>query len=152
MTTTRSEFPLELPAGMPHGIKGWQYGCGCFVCRRGKADKQAKYREGKKRRDEGKSNPKIPEGAGEIEVLVRREFAGLGELNDDAATIAALAIKSAKLLDKIEVEGKFHLQGATVKTLRELLRELHGTMNATAGKRSGEDQDDLEDFGTLGSP
>lgn len=140
MTTTRSDIPL--PGIKKHGYNGWRKGCGCYVCRRGKADAQARFRA----RKDGFKVPEtsaitIPDGCGEIETLVRVEIIGMGPLSDDAATIAALAIKSAKLLDKIEVEGKYHLQGGTVKTLRELMRELHGTLNK-AGQTSGEEEDD----------
>jgi hypothetical protein len=138
MATTRSDIPLE--GIKKHGYGGWRKGCGCFTCRRGKADSQAKFRARKNGFTPEREPVTMPDGCGEIEKLVRTEIIAIGLLTDEASTIAALAIKSAKLLDKIEVEGKFHLQGGTVKTLRELLRELHGIMSSQ--RRDGEEEDD----------
>jgi hypothetical protein len=147
MTTTRSDIPLE--GIKKHGYGGWRKGCGCFTCRRGKADAQAKFRARKMGWTADRKPVTLPDGCGEIETLVRTEIIAMGSLTDEANTIAALAIKSAKLLDKIEVEGKFHLQGATVKTLRELMRELHGMMNPQRGPRE-EDDDELAGLRTFG--
>lgn len=149
MPTRRSDIPLE--GIKTHGLAGWKKGCGCFICRRGKADAQARFRASK----DGFVPPPdtgitMPDGCGETETKVRIEIMDMGKLTHEADTIAHLAIKSAKLLDKIEVEGKYHLQSGTMKTLRDLMRELHGTLKTAGRGTEGEDDDLLGSLRTFG--
>ena len=140
MRATRSSEPIE---GITHGVQGWNKGCGCFVCRRAKAEAQARYRakvRGEEPADPDK--PKFPKGAGKQEKLTLTEIHALGTLSDEGESLANLALMNAKLIDTIQAESKWHLLSTTIRSLRETMKDLKATLPA-ASRNDEEDEDDF---------
>lgn len=145
MRATRSSEPVP---GIKHGLTGFtQHKCGCFTCRRAKAEAQQRYKD----KQRGILPPDAPAGAGKQEQLTFREISELGsELTNEQASLANIALMHAKLLDTIEKEQRWHLLNATTKSLRETMKELRATLPKRRERdpdADGEDEDD--DLGPL---
>lgn len=136
---TRSSDPIDLPGGITHGLTGYNYGCGCLVCRRSKTEAQRRFKD---KRD-GRIPSDMPTSAGQQEKLTRIEIANLGvDLSDEQQSLANLAIIHAKLVDTIEKEQRWHLLNATTKSLRETMKELRGTLPKRRQQTDEEEGDD----------
>lgn len=135
-----------------HGLYGYNQGCRCFVCRRAKADGQARFRERKKQGAIDMPTGNESSKGDTMELLTRSEIAALGVIPVEAEQIAHIAIVTARLLDEIEKEGKWHLLNATSKRYLELMADLRGAVAPAPAREDDEDDDDfLRGLGTLGS-
>ncbi|TQJ41514.1 hypothetical protein FBY33_3629 [Arthrobacter sp. SLBN-112] len=132
--------------GIKHGQSGYQkHGCRCFVCRRGKADAQARFRA--KQRGEGVGA--IPEGMGPVEASTRAVVDACGPQDDAGAALADVTVMHARLLDSIPETGRWHLLSATTRTWRELMGDL-AALSKTAQVQ--DDDDFLKSLRPLGLP
>lgn len=132
-----------------HGIRGYALGCRCFVCRRSHANRKANERA--RQRERGKEQPDTANvKEGRMELLCQTELMGLGYLTDEAESQAHIALITAKLIDKIEREGTWHLLNATTKRYTEVMDKLRSTISHKSG---GEDDGDdlLGSLGTFGA-
>lgn len=124
-TSKRSAIPIE---GVTHGLSGYAAGCGCWICAQANADSHARHMA--KRRALEKIKRDAP-NAGEQEKLTRLEILGLGKLTKEGESLAHLAIINAKLIDTIESEQRWHLLSTTVRTLRDLMKDLKAAVEVT---------------------
>ncbi len=133
--------------GIKHGQSGYQrHGCKCFVCRRGKADAQARFRA--KQRGEEVAPPS-DEGVGPVEASTRGFIHVCGPLDDAGTALGDVAVMHARLLDSIPETGRWHLLSATTRTWRELMRDLAASSELD---RDDEDDDFLGSMRPLGRP
>lgn len=111
--------------GIKHGQSGYQrHGCKCFVCRRGKADAQARFRA----KQRGEEVAPLPdEGVGPVEASTRGFIHVCGPLDDAGTALGEVAVMHARLLDSIAETGRWHLLTATTRSWRELLRDLEAS-------------------------
>jgi hypothetical protein len=134
----RKRSPEPLP-GVKHGPSGYAKGCGCPTC----SESNRLGQERKRLRDKGEPTgpmKDLPAGTyGDRETKVRKVIAGYGELSDEAEVVASLAIMNARLIDRIQLDGKWHLQSVTIKSLRDCMKELKTLVNIPApAPKSGE--------------
>lgn len=130
-----------------HGQSGYQrHGCRCFVCRRGKADAQARFRA--KQRGEDAVGP-LPEGVGPVEASTRGFVYACGPLDDAGTALGEVAVMHAQLLDSIRETGRWHLLTPASRSWRECMRDL-----AAWSERENEDVEDdfISSLRPLGAP
>lgn len=139
-----------MPTIKKHGFYGYNQGCRCFVCRRAKADGQARFRERKKQGAIDMATANESSAGDTMELLTRSEIAALGVLPVEAEQVAHLAIVTARLIDRIEKEGTWHLLNATTKRYVELMAELRATI-APPGAEEEDDDEFLRGVGTFGA-
>lgn len=139
-----------MPKINKHGLYAYNQGCRCFVCRRAKADGQARFRERKKQGAIDMPTGNESANGDSMELLTRSEIMGLGILPVEAEQIAHIAIVTARLLDTIEKQGTWHLLNATSKRYVELMRDLRAAIEPK-GAEEEDDDDFLRGLGTLGS-
>lgn len=160
----RSKEPM--PGLKSHGPAGYAKGCGCPVCSESNAKGQAAWkarqmgedpekvladREARKRQEEAEERERQESKApvptyGEREGLIRRVIEGYGVLSAEAEVLASLAIAQARLIDRIQLEGKWHLQSVTVKTLRDCMKELKALVAEPAKPAGGGEEGGGDDF------
>ena len=128
---SRSIEPLDL-GRLKHGAKGYEAGCGCFTCRRGHNEKQARYAKNKRAREkaEKEANMNAPKDAGPLELATRREIAEMGLQTKEAARWIEQAITQAEAVDKLRADGRWHMVGSANSKLGEIMDRLHGLLGA----------------------
>lgn len=139
-----------MPKITKHGLYAYNQGCRCFVCRRAKADGQARFRERKKQGAIDMPTDNEKPGGETMELLTRSEIAAAGILPVEAEQIAHLAIITARLLDTIEKQGTWHLLNSTSKRYVELMGDFRAAVTPPSAEEEDED-DFLRGLGTLGA-
>jgi len=134
--------------GIRHGQAGYQrHGCRCSVCRRGKADAQARFRA----KQRGEDGERVTVGAGPIEASTRAVVADCGPLDDAGAALGDVAVMHARLLDSIPETGRWHLLSSTTRTWRELMHDL-ASLVSPAGQGPDDDDEFLRSLRRFGLP
>lgn len=146
----RSDVPLE---NVKHGPMGYKMGCGCETCRASNRRGQARKRENDKVEvppEQAKAVERSAFGAfepGSRERLVTKALEALKAEGPEAEALTSLAIMNARLIDTLPETGKWHLLSPTVRTLRDLMRELKAIAgNPAPEPASGEGEGDEGDF------